>query len=290
MTRPLRRLRATTEDLASGDLEARAQADGRGPGEVQGVGVGLQHHGGPATTPGGPPARLRRRSFHQLRTPLTALRLRLEQAAATIAATDPTAAARRLDAATVEIDRLSRLAEGLLALARAEGTAARVEIVDVAAVARGARRQWRPLAEERGVTLARRPASRRGTAWARAPARSSRSSTATSTTPSTWHRPAVDSAGLTVEADRRGRDRSTSSTKAPASPLISAPGPSTASGRARARTGSGLGLAITHQLATASGGTVDLGPAPGGGIDATATFPIAPPKPRGNEGHSPAAS
>ena len=53
---------------------------------------------------------------HQLRTPLTALRLRLENLEGEMTAD----AADDLEAAMAETDRLSRLVNGLLALARAE--------------------------------------------------------------------------------------------------------------------------------------------------------------------------
>ena len=53
---------------------------------------------------------------HQLRTPLAALRLRLENLEADVSGP----AAEDLDGALAEVERLSRLVDGLLALARAE--------------------------------------------------------------------------------------------------------------------------------------------------------------------------
>src|SRR5213078_185327 len=69
---------------------------------------------------------------HQLRSPLTALRLRLEG----MATDDPDADAD-LEAALREVHRLSRIVDGLLALARVEGAQAGGEQkpVDVVAVA-----------------------------------------------------------------------------------------------------------------------------------------------------------
>jgi len=67
---------------------------------------------------------------HQLRTPLTALRLRLENL-------DPATPTR--DAALDETNRLSRIVDGLLALARAEGDQAERKPVDVGAVLATAR-------------------------------------------------------------------------------------------------------------------------------------------------------
>jgi len=53
---------------------------------------------------------------HQLRTPLAALRLRLENLEADV----PPAAREDLDGAIAEVWRLSRLVDGLLTVARAE--------------------------------------------------------------------------------------------------------------------------------------------------------------------------
>jgi signal transduction histidine kinase len=87
---------------------------------------------------------------HQLRTPLTALRLRLENLAA--ANPDATSAAE-LEASLEEVARLSRLVDGLLALARADAATPELEAVDAAAVARERVGVWEPLAEERSTRL-----------------------------------------------------------------------------------------------------------------------------------------
>ena len=64
---------------------------------------------------------------HQLRTPLTALRLRLDL----LAADSAPAAAAELAGAQEEIARLSRLVDGLLATARAEAVTEQLEQIDV---------------------------------------------------------------------------------------------------------------------------------------------------------------
>src|ERR1700755_2238630 len=64
---------------------------------------------------------------HQLRTPLTALRLRLDL----LAAASAPAAAAELAGAQEEIARLSRLVDGLLATARAEAVTDQLEQIDV---------------------------------------------------------------------------------------------------------------------------------------------------------------
>lgn len=152
VTRPLRRLRAATEQLAAGDLSVRAEQD-EGPPEVRGLAASFNMMG----------ERLQRnitrqRTFagdasHQLRTPLTALRLRLEQAAELLE-TDPAAARPHLESAAHETERLQHLVDGLLTLARAEEGARRVEVVDAAAVCQERVAVWEALAGEQGVDLA----------------------------------------------------------------------------------------------------------------------------------------
>ena len=82
---------------------------------------------------------------HQLRTPLTALRLRLETL-------DPESAATR-DAALEEVARLTRLVDGLLSLARAEGARPVREPVSVTAVLAERHEAWLPLAAEQRIGL-----------------------------------------------------------------------------------------------------------------------------------------
>jgi len=270
VTRPLRRLRATTESLAAGDLTTRTAA-ATGPPEVRALASSLDTMA----------ARLEdlvatQRSFaadasHQLRTPLTALRLRIDQAAALVA-TDPAAAARRLDAAVREVERLSRLTEGLLALARIEGADASVGEVDVAALALERAEQWRPLADEGRISLeVEAPQTARAQALEGAveqiadcyianaldvaPAGSTvRVVVEVGATDVTLH-VQDDGPGLTEHQRAHAFDR-----------FWQGPG---------AEAGSGLGLAIARQLATAGGGTAELRAVPGGGVDAVARFTAA---------------
>ena len=151
VTRRLRLLEDAIQELADGDLSARADA-GTGAKEIRSLAGGFNTMA----------TRLEalvdaQRSFagdasHQLRTPLTALRLRLDQASELVE-TDPAAAQARLEAATAETDRLARLVEGLLVLARSEGATVNVEPVDVADVARERVSAWEPLAAERDVRI-----------------------------------------------------------------------------------------------------------------------------------------
>ncbi len=86
---------------------------------------------------------------HQLRSPLTALRLRLE----TLDPNDPTSVSQTREAALRESARLTRVIDGLLALARGDGHRPRREPIDVASVIAQRHEAWRPLATEQSIDL-----------------------------------------------------------------------------------------------------------------------------------------
>ncbi|MFM7067989.1 MAG: ATP-binding protein [Actinomycetes bacterium] len=151
---PVETLEAGAQQLAGGDLSGRISI-ARGPPELRALGDTFNLMA----------TQLQRlvdsqRSFvadasHQLRTPLTAMRLRLEAVEDRVDQGDDSGTADDLDAVTAEIDRLSGLVEGLLALARADSGATAAVPVDVARLADDAVERWEPLASERGVTLER---------------------------------------------------------------------------------------------------------------------------------------
>ena len=113
LSRPLRALARTAERVAGGDLDARA--DVVGSSEQREVATAFND----MTSRLGKAVAAQRdfvaNASHQLRTPLTGLRLRLEAAAAKT--TDPEVR-RDLTAAERETERLARLLSGLLTLAR----------------------------------------------------------------------------------------------------------------------------------------------------------------------------
>ena len=284
VTRPLDDLRDGAERLGAGELDARVPVDA-GPPEVRGV----------ASSFNAMAARLdqlveSQEAFvadasHQLRTPLTALRLRLENLEEELAAghlDDDARAAASADtaAALAETQRLSRLVDGLLTLARADradpGASARpvpveelfVERVDV----------WLPLAEERRVTLA---ADAGGCVVRATPDRVAQAldnllANALDVAPSdsTIHLVARDGdteqveihvidhgPGLPPEQRARAFDRFWRGTTTRGGLGGSGLG------------GSGLGLAIVERLAVADGGTAELRAADTGGIDAVLVLP-----------------
>ncbi len=88
---------------------------------------------------------------HQLRTPLTGLRLRLENLAARPAGDAATAA--ELEASMREIDRLSQIVDELLILSRAGEHELPGERVDLGDAATRAAERWRQSARERGIEI-----------------------------------------------------------------------------------------------------------------------------------------
>jgi signal transduction histidine kinase len=155
LLRPLAQLDDAVAGLQAGDLRTRA-AVGSGPPELAGI---VRRFNAMAD-------RLQelveaQQAFvadasHQLRTPLTALRLRLESLDASLDAPGHP----DLDAAIAEAHRLSRLVDGLLALAKVEGSTPTKATIDAAGIVEDRLQAWTPLAEERGLVLrGRAPAS-----------------------------------------------------------------------------------------------------------------------------------
>jgi signal transduction histidine kinase len=134
---PLRRLDFAARRVAEGDLSARARVEGSA--EQRRL----------ARTFNDMTARIERlvavqRDFvadasHQLRTPLSGLRLRLEEARA--AAAEPEAR-DEIDAGLDELDRLAAMVAALLALSQAGEADAPAESVDLAEAARRAAARW----------------------------------------------------------------------------------------------------------------------------------------------------
>ncbi len=148
---PVRRLdegtgRVATAVLAGGAAEP--VADDSGPPELRRLSVSFDRMAETVTG-----ALAAQRAFvadasHQLRNPLTALRLRLSNLNGHVDG----AAADDHGAALEEAERLSELLDGLLALARTERTAPLVD-VDVDAAVADRVEAWRPLAEHTGLRL-----------------------------------------------------------------------------------------------------------------------------------------
>ncbi len=111
---------------------------------------------------------------HQLRTPLTGLRLRLENLAERL--DGDRAGGEQIEASMREIDRLSQIVDELLILSRAGEHELPAERLDLAEAAQRAAERWRDAAAEREIAPgdAQRGRARLGTG-ARAPTSTARS-------------------------------------------------------------------------------------------------------------------
>ena len=154
LSRPLNRLGLAVAALGSGDLAARASED-EGPPEIRQLGRELNHTAARLEELVMAQARFVADASHQLRSPLTALRLRLEN----LQAGTGEDASGAIAAAGEELRRLSRIVDGLLTLSRAGHDQPHRELIDLDAVVSDRCEAWAALAEERGVTLQNRSSS-----------------------------------------------------------------------------------------------------------------------------------
>ena len=147
----LTRLRQTTEKLAEGDLSARAD-ETKGASELTSLARSFNTMAERLSQLINQQRTFAADASHQLRTPLTALRLRLDRAHELLAS-DPAAAGERLAAAQGEVDRLGNLIEGLLLLSRTEASSTPLERVNLAEISRDRVSQWQALAAESSVNI-----------------------------------------------------------------------------------------------------------------------------------------
>jgi signal transduction histidine kinase len=160
IARPIRRLDDTAQRVAGGDLDASVPIEGSK--EQRSLARSFNEMTG----------RLKRLlrvqqdfvadASHQLRTPLTGLRLRLEGLSDRFGKERDVKA--EVDAAMREIDRLSAIVDELLILSRAGERELPGEAVDLRSAARRAAERWRAAAAERGIEIAV-DASREASAW-----------------------------------------------------------------------------------------------------------------------------
>ena len=272
VTRPLRHLNAEAARFATGDLTT-AEPDRGAPPEIAALGATMNTMA----------QRLERllaehREFvadasHQLRTPLTALRLRLENLQSTASTPND---AEDLSAAVEETNRLASLVGDLLQFARAEETAA-PETVDLTRLAADRVDTWSAIADVADVALDL--TSPNGAVFVGAvpggveqildnlidnaitAAPRGTHVSVTVVRGRTDHRFTVadEGPGLGDDLKARALDRFWRSDHS---------GP-----------GTGLGLPIANALAKASGGSLVLLDSPAGGLAVTVTLPAAGSKP-----------
>lgn len=266
-TRPVIALRRATDRFAAGDLSARAPT-AVGAAEVGELSESFNAMANRIEDLIDRQQRFAGDASHQLRTPLTALRLQLEQLQERNANDPATAAA--LDDAVGETDRLRTMVEGLLALSRADSASAPAVVVDVANAARDRVDHWEPLAAENGVQLTFDGPQR---ATARAAPESVTQIVDNLIDNALGVAPAGSTVRVVVEPDGeqlrlRVIDEGPGMTSAERERAFER------FWRARDASpgGTGLGLAIVQQLVDASGGSCGLAASPSGGIDATVTL------------------
>jgi signal transduction histidine kinase len=264
-SRPITVLAEAARQLGSGALDTRARL-GSGPPEVRRLSATFDVMAGRLQSLVHSQQSMMADVSHQVRTPLAALRLRLDLLAQD--ADEDTAA--ELAGAQAEIARLSRLVSGLLAVARAEQVTTAPVRTNISAVLRDRASAWRPAADERSVTLTvQAPVP----VWAglgdghleqildnliangldAVPEHGVIALAVAATTELARVTVADNGRGMTGQQQRAAFRRFGSGT----------PG------------GTGLGLAIVDRLAVANGGAVALGDTPGGGLTVTIELPLA---------------
>lgn len=265
VARPLTVLGASAARFGDGVLATRAPADTKGPNEVRELSAAFNRMAERIQSLVGTHREWVADVSHQLRTPLTALRLRVDVLADEA---DPETA-EELAGLQVELARLGSLVDGLLAVARAETSVPRPETVRADEVAADRVAAWEPVARERGVRLevhCPRPAAVRlgpgdleqmldnliANALDSVPEGGSIEIVGAVT--DDWAEMHVidDGPGMPAQARENAFRRFGQSSTG----------------------GNGLGLAIVHRLATANGAEVSLHETPGGGLTAVLRLPI----------------
>jgi signal transduction histidine kinase len=273
VTRPLRELTATADRFASGDL-AVIPTDIGGPAEIRALDLMLATM---AVRLDGLLAS--QRAFvsdasHQLRTPLTALRLRLENLQVRLdQGDDPTELRDEVERAIDETGRLSELVSNLLQLARTDEHRT-TTVVDARPLVGDRVDTWAAVAEERGVRL-------NGPALPGGPVEVQVVAGAVEQILDNL----IDNAVL-ASSDGGAVDVELATTPSAAVISVIDHGPGLSDDDKQdalrrfwrgdtTRSGTGLGLAIVDALAAASGGSVSLSDSDGGGLTVRVELPLA---------------
>jgi two-component system, OmpR family, sensor kinase len=267
LARPLRRLADVAHRFGSGDLSVRA-GEVRGPKEVEELASSFDQMADHVERTVQTQREFVANASHQLRTPLTGMKLRLESA---LADTDDEELRTDLVAADAEVDRLSAIVDRLLATAsRAEEEQATT--VDLGELAERAAERWQQPAREArselvvdgrpGRTLARFADVEQildnllDNAVTYAPGRielSTGSRDGRAIIAVRDHGPGISDDDLPLVTERFYRG---SGPRAP---------------------GSGLGLAIVRELAEHAGGSVTISRPSGGGTLVEVAYPSSEP-------------
>ncbi|MBG0853579.1 HAMP domain-containing histidine kinase [Streptomyces spinoverrucosus] len=264
ITRPLRQLNDMASRFSDGDLTARSPVTG--PPETQTLARTLNQGAERLDTLIASQRIFVADASHQLRTPLTALRLSLDNIADGV---DDDFVREDVEQATAEVVRMSRLVNGLLVLARAEAKVTDAESLPLMDIVQERLAVWRPAADERGVTIALK-GNAGGRPLVRVLASPGHLDQVLDNVLSNALEVSPDGGTITVRVEHR-------SDEVTVCVLDEGPGmPDADKSRAfdrfwrgkglTGKSGTGLGLAVVKQLVTDDGGTVTLADAPGGGL------------------------
>ena len=266
VARPLDRLERAAGEIGAGDLSARAPVEG--PPEVRSLARTFNETAAALDHLVHSQDQFVADASHQLRTPLAALRLRLENLERDVAP----AGRAELEGALAEVERLSSLVDALLVLARADRAAAAPEPLDLAPIVADRVAAWTALADDAGVALE---------------ARLEGSLTALAT-PGRLEQVldnllanALDASpqGGTIILDARRANGTVEVHVMDEGPGMSREDRKLALDRfwrgEEERDGFGLGLAIVDRLVTTDGGRVELRESPRGGLDVVVLLGVA---------------
>ncbi len=269
LSRNLQELGATAERLSKGDLRVRAE-EPPGPREIRELAQGFNLMATRLEMLVEEQKAFAADASHQLRTPLTSLKLKIERLR------DLAPSSPELDSQLEQIDnellRMRRLIEGLLALGRASAESLAVENVDLGKIAAERVSHWESLAEEQQVSLHL----------------SGPSSALVKAVPTAVEQIIDNFIDNALSVTARGGEIEVTISRLPdgwaltvrdTGPGISAQSADRAFDRfwrgSATHEGTGLGLAIVKQLVEASGGSARLEPHPEKGAVATALFRAA---------------
>ena len=263
--RPLRPLQAAAARLGHGEIAVRAEV-GSGPPELRELATTFNEMAARIASLLDRQHNMTADVSHQLRTPLSALRLRLELLADDV----PDELRADLADAQRELARLNRLVDGLLAVARAEEVRTMPEPTDIAAVVDERVEMWRPVADDKQIRLS-----------------SSTCRDSVAVTPGHLEQILDNLIANSLEALAPGERLDVSAVRENGHVVLTVAdnGPGmTAAHRAEAFTRyggeaaagrSGLGLAIVSRLVTADHGRIDLDETAGGGLSVVVRLPAA---------------
>jgi signal transduction histidine kinase len=277
LTEPIRTLAGTARRLGAGELSARA-GDVTGTAEVRDLAGSFDEMAERLERTVEAQRRFVANASHQLRTPLTGMKLRLENAAA---AAPNEELRRQIEAAEQEVDRLSEIVDRLLVTAREieRGAPGHADLSDAA---RRAIERWgdRARATSSTLTVAGDAVEAQADPTDVDQILDNLLDNAMAYAPGAIEVRTGAHDGLTWLAVRD---------HGPGIPAHERPKVTERfhRGRGAPAGGSGLGLAIARELAEKWGGTLELEPAAGGGTRVEVRFGIsAVPSPTSSEGHA----